>query len=451
MAARGDPHGHTAQAVFTVAARVRPERVDDLRGLLATIAEDPGSNEALPLGAVPGLHYATLVLHDGDPTRPLLVVEANVDGTAKDLLEHLVDNARPGVDALWSCCVDYPEGATRGDVVSYLRKRIVLPGAYHVGTTGRSCGRITAEAELHRAISDFVDDQRAASTLPETSLGVREAIVDHIGARPDLAWALTPPPKDRLGARLRRLGFLVRSSDRRVVLPAILVVFLLLWLGWRWPIRTLLGTAATAGILAIAFRRLEDREPSEDLPVPDELLDGVEVFEDPGGVATNHLASLVDVKPHRRVLLRSVLLVIDTAARVVYTKGRLGSIPTIHYAHWSLVDGGRRLLFVSNYDGSWESYLDDFIEKAASGLSAVWSNAVNFPRARWLGIPPGSGGARRGPAFKRMARNSQSPTTIRFCAYPELSVTNVLDNSALREGLVGTMDEEQAWAWLSRL
>src|SRR6185436_20728120 len=47
--------------------------------------------------------------------------------------------------------------------------------------------------------------------------------------------------------------------------------------------------------------------------------------------------------------------------------GMLGGIPSIHFAKWLLIDEGRRLLFTSNYDGNWESYLGDFVDGAALG------------------------------------------------------------------------------------
>jgi hypothetical protein len=37
---------------------------------------------------------------------------------------------------------------------------------------------------------------------------------------------------------------------------------------------------------------------------------------------------------------------------------------TIHFAHWAFVSNGSRLMFFSNFDHNWESYLDDFIEGA---------------------------------------------------------------------------------------
>ena len=60
----------------------------------------------------------------------------------------------------------------------------------------------------------------------------------------------------------------------------------------------------------------------------------------------------------------------------------LARVQTIHFARWVLLDDKQRLLFASNYDGSLESYMDDFINKVALGINVVFSNGVGFPRTR---------------------------------------------------------------------
>jgi hypothetical protein len=35
-------------------------------------------------------------------------------------------------------------------------------------------------------------------------------------------------------------------------------------------------------------------------------------------------------------------------------------------------------MFLSNFDNSWDSYLDDFIEKAHTGLTLAWGSGVGF-------------------------------------------------------------------------
>ena len=127
-------------------------------------------------------------------------------------------------------------------------------------------------------------------------------------------------------------------------------------------------------------------------------------------VVQNQLTHLVEVKPSwfRRTTLRAVLWAIDLLAQRVYVHGTLGPIPTIHFARWVIIDGGRRLLFMSNFDGSWENYLGDFIDKAHTGLTGVWSNTDGFPPARWL-IDEGATHER---AFKDWTRAHQIPTRV---------------------------------------
>jgi len=79
-----------------------------------------------------------------------------------------------------------------------------------------------------------------------------------------------------------------------------------------------------------------------------------------------------------RVSLRLLKLFVPLVA----ADGYLGSMRTIHFAHWTLVGNGDRLLFLSNFDGSWQSYLDDFVDKAHGGLTLAWGNCVGFPRTK---------------------------------------------------------------------
>jgi hypothetical protein len=147
----------------------------------------------------------------------------------------------------------------------------------------------------------------------------------------------------------------------------------------------------------------------------------------------NGLSNVVEVKAtwFRRCLLRGVLFLIDTLARDYFVNGKLGQIPSIHAAHWYLLDGGRRLAFVSNYDSSWESYLGDFIDQASSGLTAVWSNTAGYPRTRWLAFA----GSNAGQRFKAWSHHIQVETPVWYSAYPNVSIVEVNDATLIRRGL----------------
>ena len=114
---------------------------------------------------------------------------------------------------------------------------------------------------------------------------------------------------------------------------------------------------------------------------------------------------------------------------------------------WVLAENNRRLLFLSNYGGSWESYLGAFVDKASRGLTGIWSNTVLCPKTRCLLW----GGATDEERFKALARAQQMPTDVWYTAYKNLTVKNIINNKEIRRGLSGNMTNEQTLEWLSRL
>ena len=135
---------------------------------------------------------------------------------------------------------------------------------------------------------------------------------------------------------------------------------------------------------------------------------------------------------------------IGTFNVLLYKPGFLGSIGTIHFARWITIPGTRDFIFFSNYGGSWESYLEDFIELAHNGLTAVWSNTVGYPRTKNLFQQ----GATDGDRFKRFARQSMEPTLFWYSAYPELATSNIRRNAEIRRGFSSAMTEDDAMNWL---
>jgi hypothetical protein len=113
---------------------------------------------------------------------------------------------------------------------------------------------------------------------------------------------------------------------------------------------------------------------------------------------------------------------IDSYSRRLAPAGSLIGISSIHFARWLPIDEGRRLLFISDYDGSWESYIDEFAEMILSGLDAIWETSFGMP----------ADGARDLPAFKRFLRSHQVPSDIFFAAYPDETVLNVASDRAAR-------------------
>jgi Dyp-type peroxidase family len=202
--------------------------------------------------------------------------------------------------------------------------------------------------------------------------------------------------------------------------------------------------AAVVGGIAWLLQRWEsrDRRTADSVRLKD--LEQIQVRED--HTRQNHLTAVSVMKPGRLRLLtlRFAFYLIMISAQKAFRPGYLSNINSIHFARWVLIPGSDRLVFFSNYGGSWESYLEDFIAKASEGLTGVWSNTVGYPRANFLFFD----GARDGDRFKRWARRQQVPTLFWYSAYRDLTTQRIRINSRIRRGICWAQDSE-ARNWVS--
>ena len=314
----------------------------------------------------------------------------------------------------------------RYQLLSYLRAHVVHPNAYHIGNVGRSVERTHQEDALRDRLEDFLDDLVAQGNIGSPA-SIRQRIQAFVQSQPLFAWAFNVQPRQTAMEHfLPRLRIVIAVVIALVLLPLLIPV---------------------AIAFAVMLRWTETHEPPpSELDVKAHVKELVK-REDRTHIVQNHMASITIVKPgvFRRVTLWGFLWLVNLIARTS-DKGELQRIPSIHFAHWSLIDKGRRLLFVSNFDGSWENYLDDFIDKASIGLTGIWSNTVGFPRARWLVLE----GAQDGSRFKDYARDSQTQTNVWYSAYKQLTVQTIDNNSAIREDLFTSLDDAATRNWLRR-
>ncbi len=424
-----------AHTVLTFITKVKPDKVDELDKLLTEIAADLAGNPYLPFPALKLLHFASLVLHNDLKYGygPCLVFENNFDGTLDPYLDQLYQHAAEGLHRIYGCCVDYPalSAADRGQMLSYLRAHVVWPNAYHIGNPGRTAERIRQEEALRDKLEN-VADTLASFTQSEASPNeLQQKIQQAVRDDPGLGWVA----KVQL-----RLTWAERWIPKLTYWTVIALGVVLLLLFWQVLIPLFL--------LYLGVLRWKEAHDAVWTGAGDhEYVAQLKQREDRAHIVQNHMASFAIVKPgrFRRMTLRAVLWFANLTART-QINGMLGKIPSIHFAHWSMIDDGGRLLFLSNFDGSWENYLDDFIDKASTGLTGIWSNTINFPRTWFLLF----GGAKDGPRFKADARAYQVYTTVWYSAYPKLTVQSIDANSSIREDMFKSLDVAEIKTWLRR-
>ena len=464
-----------------------------LETLLSTLGRsNPRSHPDLPFNRVPMLHFASLTLFEdrsgdyGDE----LVFESNFDGSLDDYLTALVQHV-PLLDRICGYCQGYP---SPGGLREFLRAHAIEPTLFHIGNPGRRLEHIKHERALRDAI-DICLDRQHGSGLSERAL--REEVQIAVSAPPSnrLDWFPRPEPggfawlpHQEAGARrvpiwLRPLALVLKLALSVLGFVLLALTKLIMKLPWvdtdrdqQWFLSIegdlastrfqrlvhwgkygslVLSAALVTALTSMAqkFRRAVSSQPQRPPLTPRERrkIRNLRRAEDRTGSIQNHLASIVRIRPGwiNKLWVWLVLTVLNVMYRTLFTRGTLAGVPGIHFGHWTLIDETRtlngrtdpgRLLFLSNYDGAWESYLDDFIEKLSSGVGYIWGRSVGFP------------GTKDGELFKNWARSQQTRTRVWYSAYPDLTVEAINNHSEIRRGLFAPIDRsnEQLKTWFLR-
>lgn len=233
-----------------------------------------------------------------------------------------------------------------------------------------------------------------------------------------------------------------------VDLALLVALGLLLAIGLARP-----ASASKSGPGLAAFRAAFTRTSHAPVPGAQQVHPAVEDSDARLVAGTALLISLTEMRwprPWSAACTRFFLRVVTWAGHVFFTEGRLGDVRGIQFGHWHIIDGGRRYLFCSNYDGNFGGYLDDFIKHAASGTTLFWRWTQLLPRAAAQPGHPAVLAARRFPPtrllayrgvkceqhFKTYARDSMLPQLFRYDACG-LTGQQKIDDRRLRDALFG--------------
>ena len=373
------------QHPLTVLVPVKPDAVGAVLEHLRPIGENVERNAFLRFRESPSTHFARFALLNHDPKRgPRLLFSSNHDGPLAAYADELARTVGAGLDGIFQHCRGYaPATAMNGaDLLEFLRPRRRRTQAFYVASPGASVADIHASIRNREALDDALDGPDRRKALAKLKPLVPPG---------------RPPRRVSAGAAqalVERLGFVVeRMAGIRVAPPGL-------------------------------HRRMVVR--------PD-LID----IED--RVVQNQMTIVSPVKRGwwPRTFVKLALVIAALASK--RAKGSLSGVTTIHFARWVLIDDGEYLLFESNYDGSWENYIDDFVDFASTGMNVVWGTAVDFPR----------GGCRDIEAFKHVIRQYQLPTQVFYSAYPRSTVANNINDLGLARAIETGVPSERVRRFLT--
>jgi len=432
----------TPQSTFMICATVRDGQMKKLRTLLSTMNKAVGrtnpDNKLVPFGRFGRLHFARFTIIEAKtadeikafgvtprPWQPTLAFLGDCDGDRDSFLAELVAHAEPGLNKIFSFCVGFPDANSEG-LLAWMKTHNIEPKANYINWFGRTVKQVHEEAALHRSLSAYL--QKIVDEVGrENTRALRQKLLSHVEMEKHTGrLTLTPPEPTPCAWKIRNLL-------HKIGIPLILLFLSPLFL-------------VIAPFFAIRLRMLERSDPELFIRPDYKYIQTLSMQED--WDVSNQYNVFGDVKPglFRLLTFKFLLLLTDYVARHIYNHGFLARIKTIHFARWVFMDDNRRAFFASNYDGSHESYMDDFINKAGWGLNLTFSNAVGYPTTKWL-IKEG---AQREQAFKYTQRRHQLPTEVWHKAYPDLTATDLARNSRIRQGVeIRQASDAKIREWLS--
>jgi hypothetical protein len=448
------------QATLTIVTEVTRE--EELEALLKAFRDGlPKSGE--PFSLVKGLHFARFAVVLGCPEHnlaPQLVFALIFDGAPRDCIAQVVEVARAELDAIYAYCPDYKATDDAQKVTQYLLDRDRKPALFYQGTEDLNVETIKAMPDIRDALRARLDVSMEHGGAAESTFSLAAEARSEYLALPGTIKRIKVPPTERISQRaieqrtwmwkvLMGVAALAFSFFPVIVGYAICRVY-----GWTFHPWFVAFAAFPLGLPALELVRRESVEKKRQRGRTIEVKETQfrQVIGEEDIEVQNALTHCAVVNGYfRQLVLYVVFWVIKQRVGIVdRLAGSLGGITSIHFGRWVLIDPGkrvRRLVFLSDYDGSWESYLGEFVDRAAAGLSAVWSNTEDFPPTRLLVFD----GARDEQKFKAWTRAKQRTTPFWYSAYPQQTLRNIENNLQIVRGASKDPDPPREPAWLASL
>ncbi len=486
----------TRQSMFIVLAPVTSGATKYAIDALLKPLGNPASAEVQgALDATGIVHFTSMATILSD-NRLDVAWELTVDGEQDAALDALARHAGPMLRPIFEHCGLKPEE----DIAAFWKRQVVNLHGKPWGANGLNYNGLPEfpvaatdkQADfaefVERAVGNFVASEALRGShamlvmdhvrrivgqdpiLRKAGTQAQRALMDEAKKKGFDAFRLKPGASSLKLADFRKLTAMesfsafVKSLDGLVLTVPVLACFaLFFWLFltadpslgiiWKWAGNALKALLASGLVLVAIFagffaaiRRAEKKDWIDPSQASMKHLAAINAQENAPGYVQNHILAIGEMKPG---LLRAIAHAFALwAIRIIivfnYRPGFVINMGTIHFARWWRVPGTNKTAFYSNFDGSWENYLEDFITRARWGQSAAWSNWVGFPETRYLAFK----GAEQGDDFKRWVRTKQNIVPFWYSRFPALTTDRIRTNALIHQGLASAKTHSEAEEWL---
>lgn len=405
-------------------------KIQELIDQLKEIKRNSAEGISKELDGLSIMHYARWVvidhgaswINDERKRIPKLLLVLDYDGDEGAMLRKLCENSGTILDLVYVFCKDYPplNTVTAESRVTFLENHVIKDTAVYRGAPGRSVVQIRKEKRLRNFIRNFIDSRSWQGVPAQT---IHERIKEEVLVHPEftfLAEENVSMPK------INFIGIVFLGIGLITLLP--LLIF--------WAL-----------LVHLFYERKDVNFTRKRSQLDNGFLNELEQYEDYKN--QNQFTQLVDMKEGtvRLISIKFMFLLSNFLIKFIFNQGKLMGIPTIHFAKWVMFEKNSRVLFFSNFDGSWQQYLGDFIDNSGWGLTGIFSNTKVFPKTSFLI----TGGAYQEEYFLAWSRNSELVTNFWYTAYPDLSIKNINNNTRIRVQLMKNLSEHQAVNFLKLL
>lgn len=452
---------HKVNAGFTLLAPLKVDRLAAAADLLTQLDADPAP---LPFARSETTHFATITIIPAQMYRDellpaMLLFATSFCGHTRIHITELVRLMGDGIRAVLSHCDGFDDGCSDCDLEDYLLEHR-HGDTFYSGLQHLAPADVRRHRELRDVIEAYIEERQARGDIREdvSATDLRREIQDHVTSLPDLAWAQersTPT-----------FGQWLWFNRRALAVEAAVAVLVVCTLARMFVDVRILGVIVATGWIAIGavllvilimvanIREAEAEQTYVSARPTDERARLLASTQNRPVINEFTLAGPIKEEGTLRpMFLRISLWVIGRVFDGVPGIPYIGTgirIPTVATARWIAANGGRRLMFISNFTNAGDAYVRDFIETPAGAMR------INLSFGFGHGYPPTEWIIRRGAledpnAYLWSLAENQLPTLFWYGPYRDISIDNINVNRKIRDGLFADTDEPEARAWLQLL